>query len=236
MRARELYARKLSSTRSAPTRPPPGAAARPAPTPAPPPAEPRDASQVARDLQRALVGASQHTGGVSQARRLAQEAKRAEEKGDLVTAANAFRLARELEPEEREIEAGFNRVTAALRIQMLPEFEKQAQYEERNGDFAAAAVSWQRVCAAKADDPVSQGAAARCLRRSNGELKLQQQYARRASELAPNDLSLRVLLAHIYIDADMPLSAKRELDAAAKLDPNDETVKKLLAELKQKLR
>ncbi|MCC7535549.1 MAG: DnaJ domain-containing protein [Deltaproteobacteria bacterium] len=235
-RARELYARKLSSTRNAPTRPPPSGAPSMPPAQAPTPPPPRDASQVARDLQRALVSVSQHTGGVSQARRLAQDAKRAEEKGDLVTAANAFRLAKELEPDDREVDAGLQRVSAALRVQMLPEFEKQAAYEERNGDHAAAAISWQRVAAGKPDDPISHGAAARCLRRSGGELKLQQQLARRASELAPNDVELRVLLGQIYLEAEMPLNARRELDAAAKLDPNDETVKKLLAELKQKLR
>jgi len=47
----------------------------------------------------------------------------------------------------------------------------------------------------------------------------------------PTKVTLRTLLARIYVAAGMRSNAKRELEAATKLDPTNEIVKNLLREL-----
>jgi Tfp pilus assembly protein PilF len=49
--------------------------------------------------------------------------------------------------------------------------------------------------------------------------------------IAPARLSFRLTLAEVYLAANLTLSARRELEAAAKIDPNDGRLKVLLKRL-----
>jgi cytochrome c-type biogenesis protein CcmH/NrfG len=53
----------------------------------------------------------------------------------------------------------------------------------------------------------------------------------RSQELDPNAFDTLFLLGRIYVGAGMGASARKELEAAAKLDPSHEMVKNLLKEL-----
>jgi Flp pilus assembly protein TadD len=59
-----------------------------------------------------------------------------------------------------------------------------------------------------------------------------QKHAQRLCELKPNDLVARRTLGRVYLAAGLQLNARRELERAAALDPDDEIVKNLLRELK----
>jgi Flp pilus assembly protein TadD len=58
-----------------------------------------------------------------------------------------------------------------------------------------------------------------------------QKYAQKAVFLAPTDIESRIMLAQICATAGLKLNARRELEAAAKLDPANEMVKNLLVDL-----
>jgi len=59
----------------------------------------------------------------------------------------------------------------------------------------------------------------------------QGQHGQRAIELAPENIKYRITLAKVYIAANLLLAAKRELEAAAKVDPKSQSVAELLKTL-----
>jgi Flp pilus assembly protein TadD len=67
--------------------------------------------------------------------------------------------------------------------------------------------------------------------KAGADLRGAQKYAQQAVFLAPDDVDLRILLAQIYMTIGLKLNAKRELDTAAKLDPDSEMVKNLRGDL-----
>ena len=97
--------------------------------------------------------------------------------------------------------------------------------------WAAASISWAKVADASPEDPRSPARAARALLNAGGDLRKARDYAQRSIALAPDHVETRVLLARIYIEAGMDNSARKELDAAAKLDPRHEMVKNLIKQV-----
>ena len=233
-RSRELLVKRLKGA----TRPS-GASVRP---PAPPPTAPESTSgeskpasreSLLRGLASSLKSAARHTGGVDRAERHLTDAKEAERTGDLVGAVNSLRLAIALAPERVDLREEYDRVKHLLAAELASTYEKQARYEEENGLWDAAARSWRKVSEGRADDPrpLRRGAEA-LLQAEGGDLREAKQMAQRAVDLAPDSAKARLTLAKVFLAAGMQANARRELEAAAKLDPKDEIVKNLLRELK----
>lgn len=109
-------------------------------------------------------------------------------------------------------------------------YEKQARYEEKAGNWKAAAESWIRVSDARADDAQAARAAAEALLHARGDLHRAQKYAQKAVRVAGADVANLTVLARVYLEAGLRAQAQRELEKAAKLDPGDEMVKNLLRE------
>ena len=103
----------------------------------------------------------------------------------------------------------------------------------KHGKWASAALSWAKVCEGRPNDASAHRHAAQALLKAGGELRGAQKHAQRAIFLAPSDIEARILLAQIYLTVGLKLNARRELDAAAKLDPANEMVKNLLADLEK---
>jgi Tfp pilus assembly protein PilF len=97
--------------------------------------------------------------------------------------------------------------------------------------WAAASISWAKVAEAAPDDPTAPRSAAKAIMAAGGDLRKSRDFALRSLELDPDSLETRVLLARIYIGAGMDASAAKELDEAAKLDPEHEMVKNLRKQL-----
>lgn len=230
---RQLFARRLTAARR------PGASAPPASEPAPhvssmpprivPPSEAR--REVLRGLAQSLKDSARHTGGHGDLDESLQEARRAEAEGDLVEAANALRLALALAPDDAEIQQEYERVHHRLAKGLAETYEKQALYEENNGKWAAASVSWKRVAEGRPGDAEPHRRAAQALLQAEGDLRLARNFAQKAVDLQPNNVRNRVVLGQIYRAAGMNQSALREAERAATLDPDDEIVKNLLREL-----
>lgn len=224
--ARERLTRRLGADGKTLPPPPPARSSRPPPEMSP---EERRVS-VIKDLARSLKGAAEVTGPPSRVQQHLDAAQAAERRGDWLGAANALQLALALEPERADIIEEYARVSAAVARSLADNYEKQARYEEKSGKWEAAARSWTRVCEGRPEDPRAAQHAAEALLKSGGDLHRAQRYAQRAVELEPGVLSNLTLLARVYLAAGLKLNARRELEKAVKLDPNDDMVKNLLSE------
>lgn len=202
------------------------------PPPPPPPPEPADKDALLRGLASSLRQAARVTAGGDRVERHVQEARGAEQRGDLVGAVNSLRLATSLAPEREDLQHEVERVRHLLAKSLADTYERQARYEEENGEHAAAGRSWIKVAEGRPERYVYPMQAAMAFLKANSELKLAKDLAERAVQLAPEVARARAVLAEVFLRAGMKANAKRELDAAAKLDPEADFVKNLRRELK----
>lgn len=223
-RARELMAMRMRGARRTTV-----GQERPASTP-PPPAPTRHS--LLKGLARSLRSAARITGGSDRVTQHLEHAKKSEESGDLVGAANAYRMAMTIGEGRDDIRVEYERVKAELAASMAATYEKQAGYEEGFEKWAAAALSWIKVADGRPTDAKPHRRAAAALVRAEGDLRLARDLAQRAVDLAPANASAHRTLGEVFAKAGMTNSARRELQEAAKLDPKDEIVKTLLRDLK----
>jgi Flp pilus assembly protein TadD len=107
----------------------------------------------------------------------------------------------------------------------------QAQYEERNGQWAEAARSWTKASRGRPNDVIAHERAANAIVKAGGDLHEARRLARRACELGPAVALNRMTLAAVYLAAGLELNARRELEAAAQLAPQDDTIRAMLEKL-----
>ncbi|MGE0790974.1 MAG: DnaJ domain-containing protein [Sandaracinaceae bacterium] len=222
-RARELMAKKLrgATRRSTPAKP---AAASPS-------VAPIGRDNVLRGLARSLKDTAAHTGGLDPVRRHEMAADRALREGNLADAASALRLALTLAPERSDLRSQHARINADLAAELASSYEEQAMYEQRHGKWAAAALSWAKVFEGRPNDAEPARRAAECLLEANGDLHHARVLAQRAVDIAPEDVPSLRALARVYIGAGLALNARRVLQKAQTLDPDDKMVENLLRDL-----
>ncbi len=168
------------------------------------------------------------TARTGQGRKYMETGLAALEKGDVVSAANALRVALTFDGENPELKAAYDKAQRASDKLLGEQYLKQADYEEKAGKWAEAARSWRRVARAREDDAKAHERAAHCLVKAAGNLHDAAALAQCAAKLAPKDASVRVTLANVYLAAGLTLNARRELETAAQLAPNDATIASLL--------
>lgn len=149
-------------------------------------------------------------------------------KNDPVGAATAYRLALEISPDDAEIRQAFEDAQKAAAEVLFVSYRKQAQYEDKHHHFEEAARSWRRAAKAKPDDAESHDRAAYCLAKSNGDLHEAARLAQAAIAMNPKNAMYHVTLYVVYTAAGLGLNAKRELEAAARLAPEDEGIQALM--------
>jgi curved DNA-binding protein CbpA len=151
---------------------------------------------------------------------------------DWVAASNAYRLALQVNPDDERLQRALAEVQTKANAVLAEAYRKQAQYEEKSIKYAEAARSWQRVARALPDDSGAHFRAAWCLFKDGSEpektLREASVLAQRAVALEPKRVEYRTTLAEIYLAAGLTLNAKRELEAAARLAPDDANIEALL--------
>lgn len=217
-------------------RPPSAPSARPASTPgarplSTPSVPPLDRQELARQLGRTLLDVSRMTGSNDKVTRAVTGARAAFERGDIAASVQHMARAFSLAPDRIDLHTEYDRLTRMLAQKLADDYEEQAKFEAKQGKWAAAAISWGKVCDGRPDDPTAHRHAALSLLKAGGDLRGAQNHAQRAVYLAPDDIDSRILLAQTYLTVGLKLNARRELDAAAKLDPANEMVKNLLSDL-----
>jgi predicted TPR repeat methyltransferase len=150
---------------------------------------------------------------------------------DHVAAANAFRVAAGLAPGDSDLERRAREAQTKADEMLSETYMRQARYEEKSGQWTEAARSWARVCRTRPGSAHSHERAANAIVQSKGDLHEAARLAKRACELAPNDPGFRITLATVYEAAGMTLNAKRELETAAQVAPQDVTIRTMLKRL-----
>jgi hypothetical protein len=164
----------------------------------------------------------------AQARKYAATAAEALAANDPVAAANAYRVALTLLPDDPTLRAAHEEAQAAADSVLSESYERQAQYQEKSGHWQDAGHSWTRVAHARPNDPHAHERAANAIVRAQGSLHEAAALGKRAVELAPEDPKNKITLANVYIAAGLTLNARRELEAAAQISPHDDTIKTLM--------
>jgi hypothetical protein len=168
---------------------------------------------------------------VAQARKYVADGEAALANGDAVSAANAFRVAATLSPDDPAVADLAKQAQARADSILAETYLRQAQYEEKTDHWSEAARSWSRVCRTRANDAHAHERAANALVKSDGDLHEASRLAQRACSLEPASAVYRVTLASVYLAAGLTLNARRELETAAQLAPHDGTIPEMLKRL-----
>lgn len=161
-------------------------------------------------------------------------AKHALDKGDHVGASNALRIAASLAPEDAEIALRLNEVAGKAKHELAASYLEQAEYEERDEKWLAAAQSYARALAGRPEAKIYDKLA-HCLLSGEGNLREAGEAAKRAVLANPDNARFRVTLARFYAKAGMKQSAEGELSRAATLAPSDDKVTDWIRRLKREL-
>jgi curved DNA-binding protein CbpA len=197
--------------------------------PSSPPASPsRPAAGDAMAMLRRRYEERKTLAKATQARAYVAKGQEALAAGDAVSAANSFRVAVSLKPDDPELERVAREAQAKAEELLASTYERQAAYEEKNGQWIEAARSWARVCRARPEDKNAHDRAANAIVKAGGDLHEAGRLAQRACALDPNNVEHRVTLANVYLAAGLTLNARRELETAANFAPQDGTIQAML--------
>lgn len=161
-------------------------------------------------------------------------AKQALDKGDNVGAANALRIAVSLSPSDNSLADQLSEVSGRAKQELSASYLEQAEYEERDEKWLAAAQSYTRALAGRPEARIYDKIAA-CLLNGEGNLREAGDMAKRAVMAEPSQARYRVTLARFYAKAGMKQSAEGELSRAATLAPSDDKVADWIRRLKREL-
>jgi tetratricopeptide (TPR) repeat protein len=164
----------------------------------------------------------------SEARKYSLKAEEALASGKLVEAASSFRVASGLAPTDEALKRKSAEIQVKADTILSETYARQAAYEEKNGQWPEAARSWARTCQLRPNDAHSHDRAAAAIVKAGGDMHRAVHLAQRACELEPELPRMRVTLGNAYLAAGLGLNAKREFEVAAKLAPDDGTIKALL--------
>jgi len=202
-----------------------GGASNAPPTPPPP----------ANDLFRRM-DASRNEARRLQLERYVLAAKVALERRDLAAAANAYRLAVALAPEDDGLARKAAEIQQQAAAELAEGFLRQAEYEANQGRWAEAATSFLNVCTKRVDDPRPHERVAFCTLKTGQNNRRAIDYARRAVKLAPGVGEYRLTLARAYMAAGLETSARVEMERAAELSPNDARIRESIAQLRAQMK
>jgi len=159
-----------------------------------------------------------------QVQRYVSASEEAETRRDFVSATNALRIAASLAPDDAALSSRLRELEARAVAGLADSYVEQARYEEREGRFLEAAVSYRRASRGKPTAHVLERIA-HCLYNGKGDLREAADFAKRARDAAPDDPNLRLTLGKIYFEAGMKQSAAAEFERAQQLSPKDDTIK-----------
>ncbi len=151
--------------------------------------------------------------------------------GNFIGASTSLKLATVFEPENEEYGKKY-KVAASRAGEIIADQQyKQAKFHLSVGRWEAAA---KLMVQAADHHPVTtyQMEAAEVLKKT-GELRRAQHYAIKAVESSPENVQARVVLASVYKDAKMYRNARREIEIALKLDPDNGEARGLFREIRK---
>ncbi|XXX80407.1 DnaJ domain-containing protein [Sorangium sp. So ce134] len=165
--------------------------------------------------------------------RYSDAARAALERNDYASAANAYRIAASLAPEDAALQKASADVQRLAAVTLADGYLKQAHYEAQNGRWVDAALSYAKVCNGRPDDAGAHERVAYATLQAGENTRRAVEFARRAVELVPSSVEYRLTLALSYAAAGLTKSASGELDRAAELAGTDARLRGLVAQTRE---
>jgi len=190
-----------------------------------------DLSTTADGLRRHYESRLQHA-RQSKLKSHLQAAKDALSRNDPVTACNELRFAQRLAPDDNSIALHLSEVQVQANSVLADRYLEQARYEERHGRLETASRNYSLAAQARPNANLWE-LAARCALGAKTDLRSAAEMAKKALEFDPERASLHALLAEVYIEAQLNASAAVELERAARLAPNDDSIRELRRRLER---
>ncbi|WP_437552255.1 DnaJ domain-containing protein [Sorangium sp. So ce367] len=169
----------------------------------------------------------------SQIARYSDVARAALERSEFASAANAYRIAASLAPEDAELQRASAEVERLAAVALAEGYLKQAEYEAQNGRWVEAALSYVKVCNGRPDDAGAHERVAHATLQAGESSRRAVEFARRAVELMPASVEYRITLALSYAAAGLAKSAAGELERAAELAGSDGRLRGLVAQARE---
>ncbi len=164
----------------------------------------------------------------AQVKRYLDAGRAALDQKDYAGAANSYRIAASLAPEDDALQATCNEALRQAAAGLADGYWKQAIYEEGQERWAEAALSYSKVCAGKPDNALAHERVADTTLRSSTNARRAVEFARKAVELEARKPEFHVTLARAYLAAGLEKSAQGELDRALELAPKDARIAALV--------
>ena len=161
-----------------------------------------------------------------------EAAETARASGDLVTAANCYRIARELAPDDMEIAAAQEQAAREAATALALKHLEQGDFEANQDRWAEAALSYGKAANGLPKHTEAQIKVARALLKSGTDVRKAVEYARRAVALEPRLFDARLVLAEAYLAAGLRSLAKKELEAMREIDPKNARLASLAKRIK----
>ncbi|MEJ7730491.1 MAG: DnaJ domain-containing protein [Polyangiaceae bacterium] len=194
----------------------------------PPPTTPEAHRPANAEGLRARYMAARNEAKRQQIARFVESGKTALDKKDFAAAANAYRIAASLAPEDAELARTTADVSQQAAVALAAGFVKQAEYESSYARWHEAAMSYAKAATGMPDNGRIHERVAFTTLKSSGNARRAIEFARRAVELAPKEAEFHVTLARSYFAAGLDKSAQGELDRAVELAPKDARIKELV--------
>lgn len=215
---RRAFARKFSS---------PGMAQARVSGPAPPTSS-RETQEAARKVLEGRVAEVR----AERVRQLVAQAEQSLTTKNLLSAANALRLAVSLSPDDKVLAERFATVERDAAATLAERYLEQAQYDEQRSHWAEAAQSYERVLKGRPTAQIYERTA-HCLVEARLDMKKAVDLGRKAVEMAPKSTTHRITLARAFARAGMTQSALGELERARAQDPGNDSVKEWINRVKR---
>jgi tetratricopeptide (TPR) repeat protein len=147
-------------------------------------------------------------------------------------AANAYRIAASLAPDDRTVQATCAEAVRLADAALADGYLKQAQYEESQDRWSEAALSYSKVCNGRPGNAAAHERVAFTTLKSSANVRRAVEFARRAVELDAKTPQFRVTLASAYLAAGLEKSALGEIERALELAPGDPKIKDLAQQIR----
>ncbi len=205
------------------------------PAPSTPPATSTDARAAAEALRNRF----EHARGEATRRQVAHyiaAGRDALSRADYAAAANAYRIAATLSPDDPNLQRDAAEVIQQANRYLADSFMKQGEYEIGQERFAEAAISFGKAANGRPDDPRGFDRAAYATFRAGNNPRRAVDYARRAVDLSPQHWPHRITLAYSYVAAGLTASVEAELARALETSGNDDRAKGQVAQVREYLK
>ncbi len=153
-------------------------------------------------------------------------------RNDPIRAVQSLRIAGSMSPDDPGLKRRLVEVQELAEGALADTYQRQGEYEEKNGRPEEASRSYERAARAHNTAELWERAA-RCSLAAGTDLRLAGELVKKALALEPERASSHLLIGRVFVAANKPASAVTSLERAHRLAPEDVTILDLLSRVRR---